>query len=190
MNQNASPREASMTARLVDRIIRAKAIYSMAQGRQVHGAIALRDEWIVAVSEDPHGLDGLISAGTHVVDEPGITIIPAFDDNHNHFILAAENLGYVQADQAHSIAELVELIRQRGHHSGGPVDSHLDDLGRVQSGRKTPADRIGTGPGYERAPPLGQEGWTRRGGQLPGPTPGRHHQRDTRPTAWDDSACR
>ena len=113
MSQSASPREASMTARLVNRVIRAKAIYSMAQGRQVYRAIALRDEWIVAVSEDPHGLDGLISAGTHVLDKPEITIIPAFDDNHNHFILAAENLGYVQADQAHSIAELVELIRQR-----------------------------------------------------------------------------
>src|SRR5215467_12140879 len=113
MSQTLSPRDASATVRLADSVIRTGAMYSMAADRSVYRAIALRDEWIVAVSEDPHGLDGLVSAGTHVVDESGITIIPAFDDNHNHFILAAENLGYVQADQAHSIAELVELIRQR-----------------------------------------------------------------------------
>jgi len=117
MSQTVSPREASATVRLADSIIRAGAIYSMAGDRKAYRAIALRDEWIVAVSEDPHGLDGLVSAGTQVVDEPGVTIIPAFDDNHNHFILAAENLGFVQADQAHSITELVDLIRQRAASS-------------------------------------------------------------------------
>jgi hypothetical protein len=38
----------------------------------------LRDEWIVAISEDAHGLDGLISAGTRVVDDPTLTLLPAF----------------------------------------------------------------------------------------------------------------
>jgi predicted amidohydrolase YtcJ len=68
---------------------------------------------MVAVSEDPHGLDGLITPDTFVVDEPELTILPAFDDTHNHFILGAEDISLVQADQAHSIAELIELIRQR-----------------------------------------------------------------------------
>jgi predicted amidohydrolase YtcJ len=117
MSQTVSPREASATVCLADSVIRAGAIYSMAQDRKVYRAIAIRDEWIVAVSEDPHGLDAFIMAGTRVVDEPGLTIIPAFDDDHNHFILAAENLGFVQADQAHNIAELVELIRQRAAHT-------------------------------------------------------------------------
>ena len=45
--------------RLADYIIKAKAIYSMAENHTVYRAIALRDEWIVAVSEDPNGLDGL-----------------------------------------------------------------------------------------------------------------------------------
>jgi predicted amidohydrolase YtcJ len=85
----------------------------MAADRSSYRAIALREEWIVAASADPHGLDGLISTDTKVLDEPGLTILPTFDDDHNHFILAAENLGYVQANQAHSIAELIELIRQR-----------------------------------------------------------------------------
>jgi predicted amidohydrolase YtcJ len=94
-------------------VIRAGAVYSMAANRSVYRAVALRDEWIVAVSADPHGLDGLVSSDTRVIDEPGLTILPTFDDDHNHFIQAAENLGFVQADRAHSIAELVELIRKR-----------------------------------------------------------------------------
>jgi predicted amidohydrolase YtcJ len=113
MNQTVSPREASTIARLADCVIRAGAMYSMAADRKIYRAIALRDEWIVAVSEDPHGLDGLITSGTHVVDEPQLTIIPAFFDTHNHFIIAARNMGKVPADQAHSIAELVELIRKQ-----------------------------------------------------------------------------
>ena len=113
MSQSASPRDASATVRLADSIIRAGAMYSMAADRSIYRALAIRDEWIVAVSEDPHGLDGLVSTGTRVIDEPGLTILPAFDDDHNHFILAAEDIDLVQADQAHNIAELVELIRQR-----------------------------------------------------------------------------
>ncbi len=113
MSQSVTPRKSSATVRLADVIIRAGAMYSMAAVRKVYRAIAIRDEWIVAVSEDPHGLDGLISAGTQVVDETGLTIIPAFFDTHNHFIIAARNIGKVPADQAHSIAELVELIRQQ-----------------------------------------------------------------------------
>src|SRR5215469_3790903 len=110
-------REVSATVHLADSIIRAGAIYSMADDRKVYRAIAIRDEWIVAVSQDPHDLDGLVSADTRVIDDPGLTILPAFDDDHNHFILAAENLGFVQADQAHSIAELIEMIRKRAAHT-------------------------------------------------------------------------
>src|SRR5215831_10633111 len=112
MSQTVSPRETSATVRLADALIRAGAIYSMAEDRNVYRSIALRDEWIVAVSQDPHGLDGLISAGTHVVDDPGLTLLPAFDDTHNHFVLGSENLSLVAVEQAHSIAELVEMIRQ------------------------------------------------------------------------------
>jgi predicted amidohydrolase YtcJ len=113
MSQATSPGAASGGVRRADSVIRAGTIYSMAADRSRYRAMALRDEWIVAVSADPHGLDGLISTDTRVLDAPGLTILPAFDDDHNHFILAAENLGFVQANQAHSIAELIELIRQR-----------------------------------------------------------------------------
>jgi hypothetical protein len=50
--------------RLADLVIRAGAIYSMASDRAKLRAVAVRDEWIVAVSSDPHGLDDLITSGT------------------------------------------------------------------------------------------------------------------------------
>jgi predicted amidohydrolase YtcJ len=113
MSQTLSQRFASETPRLADQVIRAGAIYSMAEDRKVYRAIAIRDEWVVAISEDPHGLDGLITTGTHVVDNPGLSVIPAFDDTHNHLMFAAQNVGLVPVDQAHTLAEFINLIRQR-----------------------------------------------------------------------------
>jgi predicted amidohydrolase YtcJ len=104
---------ASSAPRLADWVVRAGSIYAMTPDRAVHRAIALRDGWIVAAAADPHGLDGLIAPGTRVLHDPALTSLPALDDNHNHFILAADNLSLVPADQAHSIADLVDLLRQR-----------------------------------------------------------------------------
>lgn len=92
MSQSASPRDASATVHPADSVIRTGTMYSMAADRSIYRAIALRDEWIIAVSADPHGLDGLVSADTRVIDEPDLTILPAFDDDHNHFILAADEV--------------------------------------------------------------------------------------------------
>ena len=113
MNQNLFPPVSPHAPCLADRLIRAAAIYSMAQDRAVYQAIAIRDEWIVAVSQDPHGLDGLISADTQVLDAPDLTILPAFEDTHNHLIFAAQNMGLVAVDRAHTLAEFIDLIRQR-----------------------------------------------------------------------------
>ncbi len=66
MNGVSSVRDMGITSRLADYVIKAGAIYSMAENRAVYGAIALHDEWIVAVSQDPNGLDGLVTASTHV----------------------------------------------------------------------------------------------------------------------------
>jgi hypothetical protein len=51
--------------------------------RTVYRAIALRDEWIVAVAKDLHGLDSLIMAGTQVLDDPQLTVLPAFYQNQD-----------------------------------------------------------------------------------------------------------
>ena len=111
--QATSVRTSTDYPRLADTVIRAGRIYSMAADRLVYRAIAIRDEWIVAVSEDAHGLDGLISADTHVVDDAELTLLPALCDTHNHLFELVENIVLVPVDRARSIAEFVELIRQR-----------------------------------------------------------------------------
>ncbi len=113
MNQHLFPPASPHGPCLADRLISAGAIYSMAQHHTVYQAIAIRDEWIVAVSQDPHGLDGLISPDTQVIDAPDVTILPAFEDTHNHLILAAQNMGLVPVDRAHTLADFLDLIRQR-----------------------------------------------------------------------------
>ena len=55
MNQHLSPPVSPHASRLADLLIRAAAIYSLAQHRAVYQAIAIRDEWVVAVSQDPMG---------------------------------------------------------------------------------------------------------------------------------------
>ncbi len=113
MNQDRFPPAAHPPLHMADLLIRAGAMYSMAPDGAIYQAIAIRDEWIVAVSQDPHGLDGLISIETRVLDAPDMTILPAFEDTHNHLILAAQNMGLVPVDQAHTLAEFLDLIRQR-----------------------------------------------------------------------------
>jgi len=117
MRQHSPSGERIAFPRLADLVIRARAIYSMAADRTIFRAIAMREEWIVAVSEDPHGLDGLITSGTRVLDDPELTLLPAFDDTHNHLILAAQNSMLVPVDRAHNLAEFIELIRQRAAHT-------------------------------------------------------------------------
>jgi predicted amidohydrolase YtcJ len=113
MVQRSYRSEGRAHARLADLLIRAGAIYSMTENRTVYRAIAIRDEWIVAVSQDPHGLDGVISAETHVLDAPDLTILPAFEDIHNHLMFAAQNMGLVPVDRARTLAEFIGLIKQR-----------------------------------------------------------------------------
>jgi predicted amidohydrolase YtcJ len=96
-----------------DLIIKAGAIYSMDEGRAVYRSVALRDEWIVAASEDPDGLDGLRTGSTRIIHEPRLTVLPAFFDTHEHLLEAARNLELVPLDRARVLDELIELIRAR-----------------------------------------------------------------------------
>jgi predicted amidohydrolase YtcJ len=85
----------------------------MAPNRTIYRAIALRDERVVAVSADANGLDALIVGGTHVLDDRQLTLLPAFYDTHCHLREAAHNLNFVPVEQAHSVAEFIDLIRAR-----------------------------------------------------------------------------
>jgi predicted amidohydrolase YtcJ len=98
-------------------IVKAGRVYSMNEGREVHAALAVRDGWIVAVSADRDGLDVLASDGTRVIDDPELTLLPAFFDIHEHLLDSARNLARVRLEDAHSMDELVELIRERAEHT-------------------------------------------------------------------------
>jgi predicted amidohydrolase YtcJ len=147
---------------LADHLIRAGAIYAMTPERAVFRAVAVRAEGIVAVSEDPHGLDWLVSADTRVVDDPRLSVIPAFDDTHNHLILAAADLSAVPADQAHSVAEMVALIRERAAQT--PPDTWIrtstawDESNLVEK-------RLPTGAELDQATQA-HPVWVQRGGHV------------------------
>jgi predicted amidohydrolase YtcJ len=96
-----------------DLIIKARRIHAMNSVHSVYRAIAIRGEWIVAVSDDPGGLDGLRDAHTRVVNGRSLILLPAVFDTHEHLLESARNLAFVQADEARSLNDLVELIRAR-----------------------------------------------------------------------------
>jgi len=96
-----------------DLLIRAAAVHTLAPGQAPQRALAVRGDRLVAVSPDPNGLDGLVSARTEVHDLPGSTVLPAFDDTHTHLIFAAYSVHDVPVHQARSIPEFLDMIRQR-----------------------------------------------------------------------------
>jgi predicted amidohydrolase YtcJ len=103
--------------RLADMVIRAGAIYPMTPDANVYRSVALRDGVIVETGSSPHDLDELISDGTRVIDDPTLTVLPAFNDTHNHLLEATRNATFVPVQNAHTIAEFVALIRDRAAHT-------------------------------------------------------------------------
>src|ERR1700729_3785573 len=51
--------------------------------------------------------------GTVLIDEPGLTVLPAFVDTHNHLMLAGQNILGVPVSRAGSIPRLVAMIAER-----------------------------------------------------------------------------
>ncbi|MGO8946337.1 MAG: hypothetical protein ACLQUY_01480 [Ktedonobacterales bacterium] len=74
---------------LADLEMRTRTIYSRAEDWKRFQAVEIRNDWIVAASEDRHGLDGLINAGTRVLDDPKLTLLPALEDTHHQCIRVA-----------------------------------------------------------------------------------------------------
>ena len=46
-----------------------------------------------------------------MIDDPELVLYPAFADTHNHQLLAARDLDYVPLEQARSLDELVQALR-------------------------------------------------------------------------------
>jgi HpcH/HpaI aldolase/citrate lyase family len=97
-----------MPADVVFRVGRA---YGMTADRGVYQAVAVKDGRITAAERSRDDLDSLIGPGTVVIDDPELVLYPAFADTHNHQLLAARDLDYVSLEQARSIDELVQALR-------------------------------------------------------------------------------
>jgi predicted amidohydrolase YtcJ len=117
MGQAVSSRDPSTTVHLADCVIRAGAVYSMAANRSVYRAVALRDEWIVAVSEAPHGLDGLISSHTSVIDQ--YTAMQLYTSASAELNWESERRGTIQPRR------LADLMAYRTNPITCPVDQLL-----------------------------------------------------------------
>jgi predicted amidohydrolase YtcJ len=106
-------REKAMSEHGADLLIRAAAIHTLVPGLSPQRALAVRGDRIVAVSADPNGLDAWVTEGTTVHDLPGSTVLPAFDDTHTHLIFAGRSAHDVPVHLARTIAEFLDLIKQR-----------------------------------------------------------------------------
>lgn len=76
-------------------------------------AIAIRGETILAVGADADVLS-LAGAGTRRTDLHGMTVVPGFNDAHNHMVFFGQQLKGVdlQTNPARSIAEVVTRVRK------------------------------------------------------------------------------
>jgi predicted amidohydrolase YtcJ len=99
-----------------DLIILARTVHPMAGDAPPVTALAVRDGKIAATA-GPDGRAELTAAwrgpGTVLIDDPGLTVLPAFVDTHNHLMLAGQNILGVPVSQAGNIARLVAMIAER-----------------------------------------------------------------------------
>jgi predicted amidohydrolase YtcJ len=96
---------------LADVVFRVGRAYGMTADRGIYQAVAVKDGRISAVGRSRDELDSFVGPGTAVIDDPELVLYPAFNDTHNHQLLAARDLDYVSLEQARSIGELVASLR-------------------------------------------------------------------------------
>jgi predicted amidohydrolase YtcJ len=75
-------------------------------------AVGVRDAQVVAVSTEPDGLDDLLGTATIAVDAGNLTLLPAFDDAHEHLMEAGRNTMRVPVDGAHSVTEFLAMVHE------------------------------------------------------------------------------
>src|ERR1700733_4068187 len=105
-----------MTGHAADLIIDAQTVHTMADEAPPVTALPVRGGRIAATA-GPDGREELIAAwrgpGTVMLDEPGLVVLPAFTDTHNHLMLAGQNILGVPVSRAADIPRLVAMIAER-----------------------------------------------------------------------------
>jgi predicted amidohydrolase YtcJ len=110
-----------MPGQAAELIIVARTVHTMGGDTTPGGtapvtALAIRDGRIAATA-GPGDHAELTAAwrgpGTVMIDEPGLVVLPAFVDTHNHLMLAGQNILGVPVSRAASIPRLVAMIAER-----------------------------------------------------------------------------
>ena len=104
------------TRDVADLLVRAGTVRTMDPDAAPVTALAIRQGAIVAVA-GPDGERDLLAAwrgpDTVMLDDPGLVVMPAFVDTHNHLMLAARDAVAVPVTQARDIPAIIGLIRER-----------------------------------------------------------------------------
>lgn len=105
-----------MSNETADLIAVAGTVHTMTADTPPASALAIRDGKIAATA-GPDDLRDLLTTwrgpGTVMIDEPGLTVLPAFVDTHNHLMLAGQNILGVPVSQAQDVPGIVRLIAER-----------------------------------------------------------------------------
>jgi len=131
-------------------------------GGEVFRALGLRGTDIAVVSAEVDGLDDLARPGTVEVDARDLTLLPAFDDAHEHLMEASRNMMLVPVDRARSIEEFLGMVRDAAARSD-PGEWVVTSMGWHESGLAE--NRLPTGAELETAAPRNPV-IARRGGHL------------------------
>jgi len=84
---------------------------------EVFRALGIFGAEVAAVSTEPDGLDDLVGADTAVTDAGELTLLPTFDDAHEHLMEAGRNTMLVPVEQAHNLQEFIDLLRASARDS-------------------------------------------------------------------------
>ena len=96
-----------------DLVVHAGTVHTMDPARPVAAGLAIRRGTIAAVAQRADELADLTGPGTLVLGGPGLVVLPAFTDTHNHLMLAARNVLGVPVSQAAGLPGFLALIRER-----------------------------------------------------------------------------
>ena len=106
-----------------DLILTGADVYTVDAARRWAGAIAIRDDRIMAVAAREDDLAELVGPGSERLDLPGRMIIPGFQDAHVHPAFAGLNLMRVHLDHLASRRAVLEAIGE--YASSHPEESWI-----------------------------------------------------------------
>lgn len=164
-NQNPHERRRTMTREpaeplRLDYLIKARAVHSMTG--ETYQSVGLRGPVIVAVSDEPDGLDDLAGPDTVMADMRDLTLLPAFADAHEHLMEASRNTLLVPVDRARSVADFTGLVGAAARDAA-PGKWIVTSMGWHES--NLAENRMPTGAELDAAAP-GHPVFARRGGHL------------------------